>query len=32
VARVTPYLTEEAVFGTLGELACFPGGVEVVFD
>jgi methyltransferase (TIGR00027 family) len=29
---VTPYLTEEAVFGTLGELACFPGGVEVVFD
>ena len=29
---VTPYLTEDAVFGTLGELARFPGGVEVVFD
>ena len=29
---VTPYLTEEAVFGTLGELARFPGGAEVVFD
>jgi methyltransferase (TIGR00027 family) len=29
---VTPYLTEEAVFATLGEIARFPGGVEVVFD
>jgi methyltransferase (TIGR00027 family) len=29
---VTPYLTEEAVFTTLGELARFPGGVEVVLD
>ncbi len=29
---VTFYLTEEAVFATLGELARFPGGVEVVFD
>ena len=29
---VTPYLTEEAVFATLGGLARFPGGVEVVFD
>ncbi len=29
---VTPYLTEEAVFETLGALACFPGGAEVVFD
>jgi methyltransferase (TIGR00027 family) len=29
---VTPYLTEEAVFGTLGELARFPGGVDVVLD
>ena len=29
---VTPYLTEDAVFGTLGELARFPGGTEVVFD
>lgn len=29
---VTPYLTEEAVFATLGELARFPGGVEIVFD
>ena len=29
---VTPYLTEEAVFATLGELARFPGGAEVVFD
>jgi methyltransferase (TIGR00027 family) len=29
---VTPYLTEEAVFATLGELARWPGGTEVVFD
>ena len=29
---VTPYLTEEAVYATLRELARFPGGVEVVFD
>jgi methyltransferase (TIGR00027 family) len=29
---VTPYLTEEAVFATLGELASWPGGTEVVLD
>ncbi len=29
---VTPYLTEEAVFATLGELARFSGGAEVAFD
>jgi methyltransferase (TIGR00027 family) len=29
---VTPYLTEEALFATLGELARWPGGTEVVFD
>ena len=29
---VTPYLTPEAVFETLGALARFPGGAEVVFD
>jgi methyltransferase (TIGR00027 family) len=29
---VTPYLTEEAVLATLGELASWPGGTEVVFD
>jgi methyltransferase (TIGR00027 family) len=29
---VTPYLTEDAVFATLGELVRWPGGVEVVFD
>ena len=29
---VTPYLTKEAVFATLGELAGFGGGVEAVFD
>jgi methyltransferase (TIGR00027 family) len=29
---VTPYLTEEATFATLSELARFPGGAEVVFD
>ena len=29
---VTPYLTEAAVFLTLGELARLSGGAEVVFD
>jgi methyltransferase (TIGR00027 family) len=29
---VTPYLTEEAVFTTRGELARFRGGAEAVFD
>jgi O-methyltransferase involved in polyketide biosynthesis len=29
---VTLYLTEDAVYATLGELARFPGGAEVVFD
>lgn len=29
---VTPYLTEHAVYATLGALARFPGGTEVVFD
>ncbi len=29
---VTPYLTEGAVYATLGELAGFPGGAEIVFD
>jgi methyltransferase (TIGR00027 family) len=29
---VTPYLTEAAVYATLGELARLPGGAEVVFD
>jgi methyltransferase (TIGR00027 family) len=29
---VTPYLTEEAAFATLGELARLPGGAEVAFD
>jgi methyltransferase (TIGR00027 family) len=29
---VTPYLTEDAVFATLGDLARLPGGAEVVFD
>jgi methyltransferase (TIGR00027 family) len=29
---VTPYLTEDAVYTTLSELALLPGGVEVVFD
>jgi methyltransferase (TIGR00027 family) len=29
---VTPYLTEEAVYATLSELARLPGGAEVVFD
>jgi methyltransferase (TIGR00027 family) len=29
---VTPYLTEDAMFATLAELAGLPGGVKVVFD
>jgi methyltransferase (TIGR00027 family) len=29
---VTPYLTESAVFSTLGIIAGLPGGAEVVFD
>ncbi len=29
---VAPYLTADAVYATLGALARFPGGVEVVFD
>ena len=29
---VVPYLTEDAVFATLSELARFPGGAEIVFD
>jgi methyltransferase (TIGR00027 family) len=29
---VVPYLTEEAAYATLGALARFSGGVEVVFD
>jgi methyltransferase (TIGR00027 family) len=29
---VTHYLTADAVFATLGELARWPGGAEVVFD
>ncbi|HEX9169686.1 MAG TPA: SAM-dependent methyltransferase, partial [Roseiarcus sp.] len=29
---VTPYLTEDAVYATLAELARLPGGAEVVFD
>jgi methyltransferase (TIGR00027 family) len=29
---VVPYLTEEAVFSTLGWIAQVPGGAEVVFD
>ncbi len=29
---VTPYLTEDAVYATLAELARFSGGAEVVFD
>jgi methyltransferase (TIGR00027 family) len=29
---VTPYLTDDAVYATLGELARLPGGAEVVFD
>ena len=29
---VTPYLSEDAVFATLGELGRFPAGAEIVFD
>ena len=29
---VTPYLTEAAVFATLGVIGALPGGAEVVFD
>ena len=29
---VTPYLTQDTVYATLGELARFSGGTEVVFD
>ena len=29
---VVPYLTEEAIFSTLGYMAQLPGGAEVVFD
>jgi methyltransferase (TIGR00027 family) len=29
---VAPYLTEQAMFATLGEVVRFPGGAEVVFD
>jgi methyltransferase (TIGR00027 family) len=29
---VTPYLTEPAIFATLGFIAALPGGAEVVFD
>lgn len=29
---VVPYLTEAAIFGTLGWMAALPGGAEVVFD
>jgi methyltransferase (TIGR00027 family) len=29
---VTPYLTEQAIFATLGYIAGLPGGAEVVFD
>ena len=29
---VAPYLTEEAVYGTLSQLSRFAGGAEVVFD
>jgi methyltransferase (TIGR00027 family) len=29
---VVPYLTEEAVFATLGLIGSLPGGAEVVFD
>ena len=29
---VTPYLTEQAIFATLGFIADLPGGAEVVFD
>ena len=29
---VVPYLTEAAIFGTLGYVASLPGGAEIVFD
>ncbi|HLY54406.1 MAG TPA: SAM-dependent methyltransferase [Stellaceae bacterium] len=29
---VIPYLTEASIFATLGEIAGFPGGAEIVFD
>jgi len=29
---VVPYLTKDAVTGTLGQIAAHPGGAEVVFD
>jgi methyltransferase (TIGR00027 family) len=29
---VTPYLTEQAIFATLGYIAGLPGGAEVAFD
>ena len=29
---VTPYLSEDAAYATLGALARFPGGAEIVFD
>jgi methyltransferase (TIGR00027 family) len=29
---VVPYLTEEAIFATLGYIASLPGGAEVIFD
>jgi methyltransferase (TIGR00027 family) len=29
---VTPYLTEQAIFATLGAIASLPGGAEVAFD
>jgi methyltransferase (TIGR00027 family) len=29
---VVPYLTETAIFGTLGLIAKLPGGAEIVFD
>jgi methyltransferase (TIGR00027 family) len=29
---VTPYLTEQAIFTTLGYIAALPGGAEVAFD
>ena len=29
---VVPYLTEQAVFSTLGFIASLPGGAHVVFD
>jgi methyltransferase (TIGR00027 family) len=29
---VTPYLTEQAIFATLGFVGALPGGAEIVFD